>query len=203
MSRKIQLIVEGDGDVLAVPVLVRRIFSAHGVFDASVANPVQGRGDLPKVRRRFSDFFQAAALEQHPVLCVLDFDCEDCVDVLAEEENFRRMAEAILPGYPFQACFMVKEYETLFLSDPVTTRDVLPKVRAGYEFPQDPESVRDAKGALSAAQEKGWSYKPTVHQAKLSAQVDLGVLRENSPSYRRFEAAVLTLVPPTVRDAND
>lgn len=196
MSRKLQLIVEGDGDVLALPVLVRRIFEEHSLFDASIANPVQRRGDLPKVRRRFSDFFQAAALEQHPILCVLDFDCEDCLDALAEEDKFRNMANMLHPGYPFAACFIVKEYESLFLCDPATTRAVLPRIRSDYAFPEFPESIRDAKGELSSAQEKGWSYKPTVHQAKLSAQVDLPLLRLTSPSYRRLETAILSLIPP-------
>ena len=121
MTRKLQLIVEGDGDVLAVPVLVRRILEGNNIFDAAIANPVQKRGDLPKVRRRFSDFFQAATFDMHPILCVLDFDCADCRDVLSEEQNFRNMAASLRPGYPFQACFIVKEYESIFLSDPETT----------------------------------------------------------------------------------
>lgn len=196
MTRKLQLIVEGDGDVLALPVLVRRILEANNIFDAALASPVQKRGDLPKVRRRFSDFFQAATFDMHPILCVLDFDCSDCRDVLSEEQNFRNMAASLRPGYPFQACFLVKEYESIFLSDPETTRQVLPRIRDNYSFPTDPEGIRDAKGELSSAQERGWSYKPTVHQAKLSAQVNLPLIRQRSASYRRLEDAVLSLIPP-------
>ena len=66
---------------------------------------------------------------------------------------------------------------------------MLPRIRDNYSFPTDPEGIRDAKGELSSAQEKGWSYKPTVHQAKLSAQVNLPVIRQRSASYRRLEDA--------------
>lgn len=194
MTRKLQLIVEGDGDVQAVPVLIRRILEAHEIFDVSLALPVQKRGDLPKVKRRFSDFFQAATLENYPILCVLDFDCEFCTDVLAEEAQFRKLAEDIRPNYPFAACFIVKEYESLFLWDAQSVRKVFPRIKSNYIFPVAPESVRDAKGELSIAQEKGWSYKPTVHQAKLSAQVDLALLRATSPSFLRLETAVLSLL---------
>lgn len=194
MTRKLQLIVEGDGDVQAVPVLVRRILDAHEIFDVSLALPVQKRGDLPKVKRRFSDFFQAATLENYPILCVLDFDCEFCNDVLAEEAEFRELANGIRPNYPFAACFIVKEYESLFLWDEGTIRKVFSRTKSNYVFPITPESVRDAKGELSLAQEKGWSYKPTVHQAKLSAQVDLALLRASSPSFQRLEKAVLSLL---------
>lgn len=200
MSRTLQLIVEGSGDVQAVPVLVRRMLEMKSVFDVRIAQPAHRRGDLPKVRARFSDFFQAAMLDGDAVLCVLDFDCEDCVDVEAEEENFRRMASEIRPEFPFDVCFIVKEFESLFLCDEAAVRTVLPRIRDDYVFPVDPESIRDAKGELTAAQEKGWSYKPMVHQTRMAAVLNLDAVRARSPSFRRLEAAVDRLMPVSSAD---
>ena len=193
MTHKLQLIVEGDGDMKAVPVLVRRILEHHNIFDIVPSSDVHKRGDIPKVKRRFSDYFQAATLENNPVLCVLDFDCEKCFDVEAEESAFCSLAGSIRPGYPFAACFIVKEFESLFLWDRVTVRKVLPNRQAKYIFPADPETIRGAKEELSRGQASGWSYKPTVHQAKIAGQINLDLLKEKSPSYRRLEASVLSM----------
>jgi Domain of unknown function (DUF4276) len=193
MSKKIELIVEGVGDVQALPVLVERILRAHNIFDVQVAQPVHRRGEIRTVRTRFNEFFRIAAYHGRPVLCVLDFDCDDCHDALGEEREFLRMAQAIRPQYPFQACFLVKEYESLFLWDLEATKTVFPLIKSDYVFPDNPELIRDAKGELSKAQPVGYSYKPTAHQEQLSRKVSLELLREKSASFQRLEQAVLAL----------
>ena len=182
--------VEGDGDVLAVPVLVRRILQAHQRFDVKVLPPHK-RGELPKVKANFSRFFMAAALEKAAVLCVLDFDCAQCVDVLQDERDLGEQAKNIHPDIPFAACLIVKEFESLFLWDEVGTRQALPYILQDTQFPANPEDIRPAKEWLSKAQPSGMAYKPTAHQAKLAAAVNLDLLSKRSPSFRRLEAAVL------------
>lgn len=185
-------IVEGEGDERAVPVLLRRILHAHDRFDVEILRPHR-RGDLPKVKANFDRFFQAAVLEEAAVICILDFDCEFCVDVVTEEACFGALAEHLRPGHPFAACFIVKEFESLFLSDEVATRSALPAIHAAAAFPQAPEAIRDAKGWLSAAQPSGSAYKPTAHQTKIVSQLNLDHLRIHSPSYQRLERATLAL----------
>src|SRR5262249_1780917 len=87
-----------------------------------------------------------------------------------------------------------KEFETIFLADEATTRQVFDDIPVSLSFPADPERIRDAKGWLSQARPKGSAYKPTQHQQRLAAQVDLGTLRAKSPSFQRFEEAVLRLI---------
>lgn len=193
MTKKIQLIAEGDGDVLALPEIVRRILHANEIYDVQIAKPTHKRGDILKVKSRFTDYLSAAAIENYPVLCVLDYDCKHCNDVIAEESNFATLASNVRPDHPFRACFIVKEYESLFLWDAQAAKSVLPQIRFDYVFPADPEQIRDAKGELSAAQASGWAYKPTVHQAALSKKIDLDILRTKSPSFVRLEKAVLDL----------
>lgn len=194
MTKKIQLIVEGEADVLAVPVLVKRILIEHGHGDVQLAQPAQRRGEITQVKRQFDTVFGAAVSDDHPVLCVLDFDCATCHDVLAEEAHFLAQSQRLRPSYPFRACFIVKEYESLFLWDAASTKASLPTIRGEYQFPNNPEAIRDAKGELSNAQAKGSAYKPTLHQVALSKKLNLAVVREKSPSFQRLEKAVLDLV---------
>lgn len=192
MSKSILPIVEGDGDVAAVPVLLRRILHAHDRFDVQVLSPHK-RGELPKVKANFERFFKAAALNGVPVLCVLDFDCAQCVDAISDEQDLERQAQTIHPLIPFAACLIVKEFESLFLWDEKSTRQALPNIIKNTIFPINPEEIRPAKEWLSNVQPSGLAYKPTVHQAKLAAAVNLEVLRARSPSYQRLEAAVMKL----------
>jgi hypothetical protein len=186
-------VVEGDGDVEAVPELIRRIAHGLGRFDITVCHPHK-RGGLPAVLSRFDNFFKTALLDKCPILWVLDYDCDDCHDQVRHVEQLRARGEALSNGVAFEFVFLVQEFETLFLADHETTRKAFPDISAALPFPADPERVRDAKGWLSSARPKGYAYKPTQHQKRLSAQVDLGRLRERSPSYARFEQAVERLI---------
>lgn len=192
-QQRLIAIVEGEGDERAVPVLLRRILESHGRHDVRVLKPHR-RGELPKVKSNFERFFQAAALEDASILCILDFDCEFCNDVEHEEEYLRKFALKIRPDVRFDACLIVKEFESMFLWDESSARAVLPQIPPGCVFPENPETIRDAKGWLSKAQPKGHSYKPTAHQAKLAAQVDLATLLTKSPSFRRLNDTILRII---------
>lgn len=197
---KILPIVEGDGDLAAVPELIRRVAHAQGRYDVNVLRPHK-RGDIPKVKSRFDDFLQIALLESAPILWVLDFDCEDCLDPAAYRREFMERAAKLKGQTPVEFVFMVQEFETLFLADHETTRSVFADIPTAKIFPANPESVRDAKGWISEARPKGSAYKPTQHQQRIAAQVNLDRLRVRSASFRRFEEAVslLLAMPNAVR----
>lgn len=186
-------VVEGDGDMEAVPELIRRVAHDKGHFGLTVCRPHK-RGDLPKILGRFDDYFKTALLEACPILWVLDYDCRDCNDHAADAEALRSRALPLSQGVHFEFAFMVQEFETLFLADHETTRKVFPDIDDGVQFPENPEVVRGAKEWLSNARPKGSAYKPTQHQQRLSAQVDLARLRLRSASFVRFEAAVENLI---------
>jgi len=191
-QKRLLAIVEGDGDERAVPVLLRRILHTHSRFDVEVLRP-QRRGELPKVKANFERFFGAAALEDAAILCLLDFDCAECVDVLKAEADMRTQAKKLRPEQLFEACFIVKEFESLFLWDGEAAKLALPLIPDAMQFPEIPEMIRDAKGWLSDAQPSGAAYKPTAHQAKVTSHLNLEKLATLSPSYKRLEAAVLRL----------
>lgn len=186
-------VVEGDGDVAAVPELVRRILHMAHRFDVTVLRPHK-RGDLPRVRSRFEDFLRTAALEGAPVLWVLDYDCPTCDNHDRDLVGLQQWARTTVPATKVEFVFMVQEFETIFLADESTTRLAFPDIPPELTFPPNPELIRDAKGWLTTSRPKGLAYKPTQHQARLAAQVDLAVLRRRSPSFVRFESAVHRLV---------
>lgn len=191
--RRVLPIVEGQGDAAAVPVLIRRVAADHGIHDLEILTPHR-RGDLPKIRGRLGDFLEAARLESAPVLWVLDYDCQDSIDIAADLTQLAEQTEQLAPDMQVRYSFMVKEFESLFLFDEGTTRRVFRDIPADVTFPSEPEEVRGAKEWLSKARPKGQAYKETTHQEKLAAQLDLAVLRQRSPSFVRFEAALLELV---------
>jgi hypothetical protein len=191
--KRILPIVEGEGDLTAVPELIRRVAHDAGRFDLTVLQPHK-RGDLPKVLQRLENDLRVAQLEGCPVLWVLDYDCETCTDLDRDLAKFRGRVADAMPTQRVEVAFMVKEFESLFLADHETTTAVFPDIPPDLEWPADPESVRGAKEWISKARPKGLAYKETMHQAKLAAQVDLARLRQRSPSFRRFEDAVMALL---------
>ena len=186
-------IVEGHGDIQAVPVLIRRILQHHNIFDIEVLNPHK-RGDLPKIKANFDNCFKMAIKEKAAIIWIIDFDCATCDCVASESAQLYQRANAIYAGWPFRVAFMVKEFETLFLSEPDATRSILKEIPKATTFPENPETIRGAKEWLSKAMPSGYAYKETVHQVKLSAVVDLDYLRISSASYRHLEKSILSLV---------
>ena len=171
MRRAIQPVVEGDGDLRAVPVLIRRLLSSKELDNIHVLPP-QRRGELPKVRAEFSRFLRVAQKENAPILWVMDFDCTDCTCAKREYEQLMARARIEIGDWPVEFCFMVKEFETLFLADEKTTREYF-SIPPTEVWPVEAEQIRDAKGTISRLLPKGQTYKPTLHQDKLAARVSL------------------------------
>jgi hypothetical protein len=124
----------------------------------------------------------------------MDYDCDTCTDVTRDIEELQSAAHVAAPRMQVRFAFMVKEFESLFLTDEVTTRQVLKSISPDSVFPRTPESVRGAKEWLSKALPKGQAYKGTIHQDRISSQLNLEVLRQASPSFTRFERSLLDLI---------
>ena len=187
-------IVEGDGDKMAVPLLLRRMLAErHGIHNCKILKP-HVRGDLPTVRKNFENNFKAALKENAAILWILDFDCDDCKCVKKEADALLARANEIHPKWPIEIAFMVQEYETLFLSDKIATRSVLKSIPADIDFPADPESIRGAKEWLSRAMPKGVTYKETIHQAKNTSALNFDHLLNHSPSFIHLDRALTRII---------
>lgn len=187
------LIVEGQGDEKAAPILVRKILEQHGRYDITL-QPTQRRGEYPAVAKNFKNFFLAAIKERAPILWIMDFDAKGYDCPYREAANLAGLAALLRPGWPIAFAFLVKEFETLFLHDEAATRSVFTDIPKQVVFPEQPERIRGAKEWLSEKRPKGMAYKESVHQQKIAAHLNIDLLRQKSADFAHLERALLRLI---------
>ncbi len=122
------------------------------------------------------------------VLVLLDSDDDDPMMI---EQGLGRELSGF--GASVRVACAVREYEAWFLAG-------LPSLIGKYGIASpvtsvdDVESIRDCKGAVGRAM--NGKYSEVRHQPAMTAQVDLGVVRENSTSFARLVARVGELLAP-------
>ena len=186
-------IVEGHGEIKAVPLLIRRILVAQEVYEVDILPP-RRYGEYPPVAKNFDNCFQAANKENAPILWIMDFDSKLYECPVQEASNLLNRAAELRPSWPLKIAFFVKEYETFFLIDEAASRAVFPDIPSNIDFPEAPEDIRDAKGWLSQHRPTGLAYKETVHQEKITARLNLELLRARSPDFAHLVRAIVDLV---------
>jgi antitoxin (DNA-binding transcriptional repressor) of toxin-antitoxin stability system len=172
--RQVALVVEGHGEVQALPLLVRRILAERG-HTATVTKPhrIQRSRMLSELRRAVS-LHRARVGEDGLVLIV--FDADDCDAGVAAGGALDVAAD----GHPVAVCVAVREYEAWFLS----ALESLASHRAVCDdaaYEEDPELRRGAKEQLRDRMTE--PYRETIHQPAFSQLMDLTVARRRSPSF--------------------
>lgn len=180
----IQPIVEGHGEVSAVPILMRKLGELMGLPYVQVASPI---------RRPRSKLLQESGLQQaielakiqpgcRGILVLLDAD-DDCPKTLAPVLQ----ATAISAAQPL-ACAVVlakKEYEAWFLACVESLRERR-GISATAVYEKAPEDVRGTKAALESLMESGGKYLETSDQAALTAVADWAMAHKRSRSFRKM-----------------
>jgi len=192
---QIACIVEGDGEVQAVPLLVSRIIrESHPHLSVRVftATNFRGRDKFQHrvVVQRAVDGAARRVGTGGAVLMLLDAD-DDCpVELATRLLEWAREARSDV----YTAVVVAnREYEAWFLAAAESLqghRGVGPDLQP----PSDPESVRGAKEWLTRNMPRRQPYAPTRHQASFSAQIDLRLARQNSRSFRKLDTEVRRLV---------
>jgi hypothetical protein len=191
-------IVEGQGEVAALPVLLRRLtLRIDGDRWADVRTPIRvGRGSIIKAGglERYVDLASRTALGGGSVLLVLDAD-DDCPATLGPVLLAR--AQAVRPDVPKAVVLANREYEAWFLASATSLQGVrgLPQ---DLEAPPDPEGIRDAKGWLKQRRTDGLSYSPSIDQPAISAVFDLEAARSGSASFDKLWRDVERLMTETL-----
>lgn len=166
-------IVEGHGEVQALPLLLRRV--------AAEAKPSVELELNPALRVKPGSFFQdenyfrkyvelaARKAKAHPgghVLILLD--CEDeCPGQLGP--HILKRAQDCRSDVEFIVTLAKREYETWFLAAAQSLRGVC-GLPMDISPPDKPESIRDAKGWLS--QKMGITYNEPEHQPRMTSCFD-------------------------------
>lgn len=195
---RIVLLVEGDGDKLAVPVLLRRILAEQEVFNVEIASPAKV-GDHRKLLRlaELEKHIRYADLKDGSAILVM-LDCDDgCAASLAQEFHSRVAAMQPAIGKRFEVALLVREYETMFLWSLAALMERFSDYgwRAGaLEHDRNWDLLRDAKGTLRGMFRSGRGYKELLDQPRLSSAIDFRRLREHCSSFRHLEKCLARLV---------
>ena len=179
-------IVEGDGEVRALPVLLRnlcRSIDSDRPMDIRRGMRVN-RGTLLKAGEleRYVDLAARTHGPTGATIVLVDAD-DDCAGELGPQLQ-ARAGQARADAH-VAVVLAVREYEGWFIAgaSSIAGQRGLPD---DLSRPPDPEAIRDAKGWLQDRRTDGLAYSPTVDQPALSALLDLNLARSNSPSFDKL-----------------
>jgi len=183
-------IVEGHGEVAAVPLLIRRIAAEFRPEAAlAVARPLRSGRDSLVQPDGVERAVELAARQTRPgdgILVLLDAD-DDCPRDIAEQ--LIRRARQQRMDRNIRVVLANREFEAWFLAAASSLRGKR-GLRGDLESPADPEAIRDAKGWLTRNTPGGHSYKPTIDQAALVQLFDL----KQALSARSFQKLVKDVI---------
>lgn len=178
-------VVEGEGEVRALPKLLHRIGKELSVPDLRVLVPMRKpRGSLIAtggIERAVSAAAQRVSIAGG-VLVLLDAD-DDCPAELGSALLAR--ARKARPDVPISVVLANREFEAWFIAaaDSLAGQHGFPD---GLCAPADAEKIRGAKEWLREHRTDRRPYKPTVDQAPLASAFDLALARGRSPSFDKF-----------------
>ena len=188
-------IVEGHGEVDAVPILLRRIAAAvRPAAAVDVLSPMRiNRSKIvkPQELERAVELAARRTGADGRILILLDAD-DDCPARLAPE--LLQRARAARTDRAIRVVLAKTEYEAWFLAAAGSIagqQDI-----AADAAPADPEAVRGAKEWLARRMPPGQPYRPTQHQAELTKLFDLDAAR-SAPSFDKLWRDVTALLQPT------
>jgi hypothetical protein len=179
-------IVEGDGEVIALPVLLRRLneWLTPEVY-VDIGYPIRVRRD--RFLNKDDEFRRHLSLAANKcgdegwILILLDAD-DDCPVELGQEILHR--AQGVAPHRKISVVLANREYEAWFIA----AAESLQGNRGFIYDPAkavDPERPRDAKGWIEACMAHR-SYGETTDQPAFSAQIDLQLAFNRSRSFRKL-----------------
>lgn len=191
----VSCVVEGHGEVDALPVLLRRLVP-HMLPGGAVDVPRPNRQARSRLLRpgELERAVEFAALRVGDsaggVLVVIDAD-NDCPAELGPALLARAQGSA--RGMRVAVVLASREYEAWFLSAASSLAGTAGLPEDLQDHPS-PESPRDAKGWLDRQMPIGRAYSPTVDQPSLSAHLDLGRARARSESFDKLARSVYQLM---------
>ena len=177
MSLALSCIVEGHGDVSAVPILVRQIAQA---WDSTSNVHVGPCLRVPRYRlvkdgelERAIELAARKMQSKGAILVLVDSD-DDCPAQLGPE--LLRRAQKQRATSPIAVVLAKFEFENWFLAAAESLRGKrgLPH---DLQEPAEPEGIRGAKEWLSAQMPPGRSYREILDQPALTAALDLNSAR--------------------------
>lgn len=186
-------IVTGDSEVVALPILVRRIAAELDPgLHVEVPRPwkVQETKLLGRPGELELHVERIARLTPNAALLVL-LDCDDgCPATLGPSLQAR--AVAARADMAIEVALAKREFESWFLASASGLRGQR-RLAADLEAPPDPESIRDAKGWL-AQRRTPRGYNEVADLPAFTARFDLALARQRSDSFAATERRIVRLL---------
>jgi hypothetical protein len=195
MPLQLATIVEGKGELQAIPTLVRRILAELQVHDAKVLTPIRATRDklLKPGDNELSHKLNLAVarLKAKPGALLLVLDSEGiCPRRIVQGLNQR--ARELRSDLRLDIVVAHRMYETWFLAGASGL--------AGQQgFPDDlpdqttPEDIQGPKHWLTKRMGTTRAYSPTTDQAAFSATFDMIAARRNCRSFDKFYRTILAI----------
>jgi len=179
-------IVEGHGEMHALPVLLRRLYESlpAGVY-AQPLPPIRVHRD--RFLNRDEEFRKKLLLaaakcgDQGWILILLDAD-DDCPATLAAD--LLKRAQAQVGHRRISVVIANREFEAWFIAA-ARSLDGHRGFRCPEMGPVDAETPRDAKGWVRDCMDSG-TYSEVLDQPAFAAKIDLQQACDNSRSFRKL-----------------
>ena len=191
---QIAVIVEGDGEVEAVPELIRRYAEMAGWPGRVSVKPV--------IRQPASKLLKPGELERHVELAARKLggpggifvllDCEDACPANLGPKLFARI-RAARRDLPVSLVLAHREFEAWFLgsAESIAGKRKLPP---GLKSHPAPESVRGCKEWLTEKMPRGTGYEEVNDQPALTRPFDMDAARSSCPSFDKCHRELLALL---------
>jgi len=194
----IQPIVEGHGDVVAFPVLLRRLLAEAGRSTVGVGRPIRRRRN--ELVREF-DVQKAVRLalsKQNCCAILILFDGDsDCPAELGPE--VRAWALESAGNIPCEVVIAHREYEAWFLAAIESIRGRR-GILSNAESHPSPEEPLGAKEQIEARMRAGISYIETTDQPAFSALFSMSDAYRRSRSFRKLTRSIGALLSNMQQD---
>lgn len=190
---KLGVVVEGHGEVAALPILLRSVLANLGRYDVTILKPIRQKRDR-LASASFQDLERGIALAvlngADAVLVVCDSDSA-CAATLGPSMNARALANSAVP---VSVVLAVAEFESWLLAAVESLKNHQ-LVRGDASFLDDPDEVNNPKAYLERRiLVDGSHYSETVDQPSLTAALDVGLARSRSRSFDKLWREVELLV---------
>ena len=182
--RAIQPVVEGYGEVEAVPVLLRRLITKAQVARVVVGKPIRRtRSELATEEGLAKSVELARGKPNCAAILVLFDGDDDCPADLGP--TAQKWANAAAGGMPCTVCIAHREYEAWFLATLDSMRHKA--IKKGAQPHPRPEVPRNAKGEVE--RHMTVSYKETIHQPAFSEEFRLSDAFGRCRSFRKLSTS--------------
>jgi hypothetical protein len=178
MILKIGCIVEGQGDVAAVPVLIRRIAAQR--YPELVI-------DIPRpIRVNRNQVVRPDKLEQEVELAAQKISGKGAIFILLDSDDdcpaelgpslLQRVSQAFR-NVPIAVVLAKYEFESWFLAAAESLRGIR-GLKSNINPPDNPEAIRGAKEWLHQRMQSGKTYRETSDQPAFAALFDIEQARQ-------------------------